>query len=76
MRKLTLLIGALLIAGASFACDGDKKAAKACCKKEEKAACCKKGAAAKECSKEHAAKEGTPKQVTTKEEVKAVEKKG
>ncbi len=50
MKKLTLFLGALLIAGASFACDGDKKdSKKACCKKEEKAACCKKGG--KSCDK-------------------------
>lgn len=43
MKKLTLLLGALMIAGATFACDGGKKDnKKACCKKEEKAACCKK----------------------------------
>ena len=44
MKKLTLLMGALMIAGASFACDGDKKEAKACCKKGEKKECCKKSA--------------------------------
>ena len=45
MKKLTLLLGALMIAGASFACDG-KKEGKACCKKGDKKeakACCKKG---------------------------------
>jgi hypothetical protein len=72
MRKLTLLIGALLIAGASFACDGDKKTAKACCKKDEKKECCKKGTASKDCSKDHAAKESTTKEVVAK----PVEKKG
>ncbi len=44
MKKLTLLLGALMIAGASFACDGGKEG-KACCKKGEKKegkACCKK----------------------------------
>jgi hypothetical protein len=65
MRKLTLLIGALLIAGASFACDGDKKEAKACCKKSEKKECCKKGDK-KACAKDEA----------KKEEAKPVEKKG
>ena len=53
MKKLTLLLGALMIAGASFACDGDK-GKKACCKKgDAKKECCKKGA--KECQKEKAA---------------------
>lgn len=42
MKKLTLLVGALVIAGASFACDGHGK--KACCKKDgAKKECCKKG---------------------------------
>jgi len=44
MKKLTLLFGALMIAGASFACDGGKEG-KACCKKGEKKeakACCSK----------------------------------
>jgi hypothetical protein len=57
MKKLTLIVAALFIAGASFAHDGDKKA---CCKKGEKEtkACCKKGEGKKECSKEaHAEKE-------------------
>ncbi len=43
MKKLTLLMGMLLIAGATFACDGDK-GKKACCKKSEKKECCKKDA--------------------------------
>lgn len=52
MKKLTLLMGALMIAGASFACDGDK-GKKACCKKgEAKKECCKKGS--KDC-KDHKA---------------------
>lgn len=52
MKKLTLLMGALMIAGASFACDGDK-GKKACCKKgEAKKECCKKGS--KDCSKHKA----------------------
>lgn len=43
MKKLTLLFGALMIAGVTFACDGDKKGSKkACCSKEEKACCSKK----------------------------------
>ena len=56
MKKLTLLVAGLLIAGSSFAhdCKGDKNCCKgknkAECKKEAKAdckekACCKKGAA-------------------------------
>ena len=53
MRKLTLVIAGLLIAGSSFAHDGKKdccKGKKADCKKEakadckEKSGCCKKGA--------------------------------
>ncbi|WP_276132646.1 hypothetical protein [Polluticoccus soli] len=53
MKKLTLLLSALLIAGVTFACDGDK-GKKACCKKgEAKKECCKKGG--KEASKEKAA---------------------
>jgi len=40
MKKLTLLVAALTIAGATFACDGNGK--KACCKKgEAKKECCK-----------------------------------
>lgn len=50
MKKLTLFLGALMIAGASFACDGGKEA-KACCKKGEKKECCKKGDK-KDCAKE------------------------
>lgn len=41
MKKITLLLSALMIAGVSFACDGDK-GKKGCCKKSEKTACCKK----------------------------------
>lgn len=40
MKKLTLFVAALTIAGATFACDGNKKA------------CCKKGEAKKECCKD------------------------
>ena len=40
MKKLTLFLGALMIAGATFAQDGAKKE---CCKKGEKKECCKKG---------------------------------
>ncbi|XZF13527.1 hypothetical protein ACTHGU_17240 [Chitinophagaceae bacterium MMS25-I14] len=62
MKKLTLFVGALLIAGATFAHDGGKDKAcckkgekkEACCKKGEKKACCKKGE-----SKEEAKAEGT-----------------
>ncbi len=50
MKKLTLLLGALVIAGSVFACDGkkcDKECKKGekkeCCKKGEKKDCCKKG---------------------------------
>ncbi|RYD55125.1 MAG: hypothetical protein EOP56_17295 [Sphingobacteriales bacterium] len=54
MKKLTLLVGALMIAGASFACDGHGK--KACCKKDAaKKECCKKGEK-KDCAKGDAAK--------------------
>jgi hypothetical protein len=49
MKNLTLLMGMLLIAGASFACDGNKDK-KACCKKSEKKECCKKDA--KSCKKD------------------------
>jgi hypothetical protein len=50
MKKLTLLVSALMIAGVTFACDGDK-GKKACCKKgTAKKECCKKDS--KECSKE------------------------
>ena len=46
MKKLTLLLSALMIAGVTFACDGDK-GKKACCKKgEAKKECCKKDAKA------------------------------
>ncbi|HQE12627.1 MAG TPA: hypothetical protein PLQ78_07765 [Flavipsychrobacter sp.] len=56
MKKLTLFLGALMIAGAAFACDGGKSK-KACCKKEEKTACCSKKDS-KDCkSKESAKKE-------------------
>lgn len=57
MKKLTLLLSALMIAGVTFACDGDK-GKKACCKKgETKKECCKKGG--KDCK--HAAKTTTEK---------------
>ncbi len=42
MKKLSLVMMALLFAGATFACDGDK-GKKACCKKDAKKECCKKG---------------------------------
>lgn len=52
MKQLTLLMGALMIAGATYACDGKGtccKGQKGNCKKEAKAckdkkACCKKDA--------------------------------
>jgi hypothetical protein len=50
MKKLTLFLGALMIAGATFAHDGGKKD---CCKKGEKKECCKKGEK-KEAKKEEA----------------------
>lgn len=56
MKKLTLLVGVLLIAGATFACDGGKKD---CCKKgAAKKECCKKGGkdCKKSCDKEAAKK--------------------
>lgn len=53
MRKLTLLLGALLIAGATFACDGGKDK-KACCKKDVKKECCKDK---KHCDKDQAKKD-------------------
>ncbi|GEM_PF-1998851 len=55
MKKLTLLLSALVIAGASFACDGKGKGDKACCKKSEKKECCKKGEN-KSCDKHETAK--------------------
>ncbi len=51
MKKLTLLLGALVIAGSVFACDGKGKGDKACCKKGEKKECCKKGEK-KDCKKD------------------------
>ncbi|MEZ5018007.1 MAG: hypothetical protein R2800_13195 [Flavipsychrobacter sp.] len=63
MKKITLLLGMLMIAGASFACDGDKKCdKKACkhkteCKKGDKKACCKKGDSKKACCKKGAKKD-------------------
>jgi hypothetical protein len=51
MKKLTLLLGALMIAGATYACDGGKDA-KACCKKGEKKECCSKKHDKKCCDKE------------------------
>ncbi|MCB0698509.1 MAG: hypothetical protein H6551_01935 [Chitinophagales bacterium] len=49
MKKLSLLLCALLMTGVVMAGDGDKKGnckkgeKKECCKKDEKKACCKKG---------------------------------
>jgi hypothetical protein len=68
MKKLTLFLGALMIAGVSFACDG-KKEAKACCKKGDKKeakACCSKDEK-KDCKHAEAA--------AKKDEKKAEEKK-
>lgn len=64
MKKLTLIVGALLIAGASFACGGDK--GKACCKKgsEAKKECCKKGEK-KDCHKSAEAKKETSEKKTS-----------
>lgn len=42
MKKLTLFVAALMIAGVTYACDGGGKD-KGCCKKSEKKECCKKG---------------------------------
>lgn len=42
MKKATLFLFAMLVVGATFACDGDK-GKKACCKKGEKKECCHKG---------------------------------
>lgn len=41
MKKLSLLLCALMITGVTFACDGDKKCNKKQCK--AKTECCKKG---------------------------------
>lgn len=61
MKKLTLLVCALVVAGSVFACDGDKGGKKECCKKGAKKECCKKGEKkscdkAKKASKEEAKK--------------------
>ncbi len=64
MKKLTLFLGALMIAGASFACDGNK-GDKACCKKTEKKACCKKGEK-KDCAKTAEVKKEQEKKVDEK----------
>ncbi len=50
MKKLSLLLGMLMIAGATYACDG-KKCDKNCKKEGEKKECCKKGEK-KECCKD------------------------
>ena len=55
MKKLTLLLGALMISGAIYAGDGDGKKGKECCKKGEKKECCKKGEG-KSCEKKKADK--------------------
>jgi hypothetical protein len=57
MKKLTLLLAGLFLVGASYACDGDKKA---CCKKGAKKECCAKDSKAckeKDCKHDHAKKE-------------------
>lgn len=63
MKKLTLFVGALMIAGFTFAGDGGNK--KACCKKGDKkeacakkddASCAKKGEGKKACCKDGHAK--------------------
>lgn len=54
MKKLTLLLSALVITGAVYACDGKGKGDKACCKKGEKKECCKKDS--KSCDKHETAK--------------------
>ncbi|PZF72168.1 hypothetical protein [Taibaiella soli] len=61
MKKLTLFIGALMIAGATFAQDGAKKD---CCKKGEKKECCKKGEK-KECCKKGEKKDDAKTSTTT-----------
>jgi len=70
MKKITLFVAALVIAGSSFACDGSKD----CCKKGQKngKACCKKEAAANTakcekagCDKKHAKAEDTKQTSTT-----------
>ncbi len=63
MKKVTLFLAALMIAGASFACEGDKKGDKKCCKqkteckKGDKKACAKKGNSKKACCKKGAKKD-------------------
>jgi hypothetical protein len=70
MKKLTLFVAALVMAGSAFACDGSKD----CCKKGQKdgKACCKKEASAKTagcekkgCDKNHAKVEDAKKSTTT-----------
>jgi hypothetical protein len=66
MKKLTLFVAALVMAGSAFACDGSKD----CCKKGQKGgkACCKKEAAA---SAAHCEKKGCDKTAAAhKEEAK------
>ena len=66
MKKLTLLLATVLIAGSAFACDGSKD----CCKKGQKdgKACCKKEAAAKA---EGCEKKGCDKHTAKKEDTKS-----
>lgn len=49
MKKISLLLCALMIAGVTFACEGDKD--KKCCKKGAKKECCSKKGDKKECHK-------------------------
>lgn len=49
MKKLSLLLCALMITGVTFACEGDKD--KKCCKKGAKKECCSKKGDKKSCHK-------------------------
>lgn len=55
MKKLSLLLCALMIAGVTFAGDGGKDKKGGCCKKDAKKECCKKGEK-KSCDKDKAEK--------------------
>lgn len=52
MKKLSLLLCALMITGVTFACDGDKKCDKKHCK--SKTECCSKKSGKKACCKKDA----------------------
>lgn len=71
MKKLSLLLAALFITGASFACDGNKKCKSGdkCCKKEVAA----KGKEAKACCKKNTTDEA--KQTSDKQEDKKTAQK-